>query len=84
MANKKVLAAMLALKDKKDFRKKDLKMAGSLVAGAASAKARDDEHGTMDSPSRPGVRIPKVEGAAPKPDEASKTLAKRRVRRSGY
>lgn len=57
--------------DKKKHRKKDLSMAKSLTAGAATEAASDTEAGNA-----PGVRVPKGTAAA-------RELATRRARGKG-
>lgn len=65
----------------KKFRKKDLSMASSLIAGASKEKARSERYGTEAHPTKPGVRVPKQE-TSKRDTDATRILAKRRTRRS--
>lgn len=80
-SRKKALAGMLEAtrEASKKFRKKDLSMAEAMIAGASSAKARDERYGTQEHPTKPGVRIPKQE-TSERDKDATRKLAKIRTR----
>lgn len=81
-ANRKgALAGMLqSTKDaSKKFRKKDLGMAASLIAGASAEKARMDTYGTED---KNGLRVKRSDKPTSRDQDATRKLAKIRTRRS--